>query len=76
MPKRRTKSSRRNVDDTNTLIQHHLEEAAVHLGMVKQLVENHPTHDQDTKDALFNACRKMGKRIKKMYVIHGGHPDA
>lgn len=78
MPKQRasTRRRRRNTNDTNALIRHHLEEAAVHLGAVKQLVAEHPKHPQPHKDAITKALGEAGKRIKKLYTLHGGHPDA
>lgn len=76
MSKQRASSQRRNANDTNELIRHHLEEAATHLGAVRQYIASHPKHSPTAKATLHTALGEAGKRIKKLYTLHGGHPDA
>jgi hypothetical protein len=55
--------SRRRIDknDKQALIQHHLEEASTHIGMVRQLAPKHSTD-----------LGKIGAYLNKLYVKHGG----
>lgn len=73
-----SKKAIREVEQHHDLIRHHLEEATTHLGMVKQLVKE----DQDPKlavevqEARLVKLSTIGKYLKKLYILHGGHPDA
>lgn len=59
-------------DERARLICHHLEEASVHLGMVKQLLPNLGGSTQ----AVLDKFEQVGRFHKQIYVHYGGHPDA
>lgn len=70
--RRRSSTSRSTgSNDTNALIRHHIEEAIVHLGMVKQ---NLPETSAGARTV--DHITKIGKYLKAVYVRYGGHPDA
>lgn len=58
-------------NERNRLIQHHLEEASTHLGMVKQLLP-----ETRAGAHTLEHLTKVGRYLKQVYVRHGGHPDA
>jgi hypothetical protein len=78
MPKDRAKHQRHR-PSSDELIRHHLEEAVTHLGMVKQLINSDVTSTVGTDGNSIDEIEflhRAGKNLKRMYVRHGGHPDA
>jgi hypothetical protein len=73
VPKRKPDSRRHDRSQLDALIRHHVEEAATHLGMIKQLSEALPVQVREGRNI---QLAKIGRYLKKLYVHHGGHPDA
>lgn len=72
MPKRSDKSVAADEIERHRLIRHHLEEAAVHLGMVKSILYM----ENPLPQSRLKGFEKVGTFLRQTYFKYGGHPDA
>jgi hypothetical protein len=74
MPKRPATSKRIDANKHDRLIRYHLEEASVHLTAAR--LEIQKCVSIGTYHGIGIQFAKIGRYLKKLYVRHGGHPDA